>query len=249
MGRTGSTGGGTDGQRRGQRATDPSADQLLSILLLEDDPRPMQYAIIATCAFFIALFLVTFPEGERKTMDVPVIYVPDLETYVPPVKEMPPQPLERQVVEKVRKVALPDPTPEEPEPIREPLPEPEPPPIPPNAVVLRGLPPRPPRMPPPASAPVDENTAGLTRPVVKKAPVPVYPPLAIRARFEGEVVIRAIIGTDGRVKHAEVEQSVGRFGMDEAALQAAKARVYTPGVLNGKPVEVITRIRYPFTLE
>lgn len=222
---------------------DEAEDQIMDLYLEERDKLPRQYAIIVTCVLFIVLFLVAFPKGRSQEFDQPIVYVPDLETYIPPMKEQPK--VERRELEEVKRVPLPDPTPEEPEPVREPIPEPEPEPIPRNARVLRGLPKGPPRR----SGPVREGTAGLTSPQVINDVQPDYPLIARRAGVGGTVHIRAIIDKEGNVSHAELLHGLGRFGLDEAALEAVRKRKYRPGVLEGRPVEVIMTIRVNYTLQ
>lgn len=219
-------------------------DRLMDVYLEDGDKLPRQIAIIATCFLFMFVLYATLPKGEGPEVPEMTIYVPDLDTYVPPMKEQPK--IERKELEDVKKVPLPDPTPDEPEPIREPIPEPTPEPPPVNARVLRGLPKGPPMR---SSGPVREGMAGLTSPQVVKNVEPDYPVIAKRAGVGGQVVIRAVIGRDGTVKSAELLKGLGQFGMDEAALEAVKRRVYTPGKLEGKPVEVIMTIRVIYSLD
>lgn len=220
-----------------------SEDRLIDLFLEDDDKRPRQYAIIITCVIFIVLFLVALPKGRTPEFDEPIYYVPDLETFIPPMKDQPK--VERKELEQVKKVPLPDPTPEEPEPVREPTPEPEPEPLPLNAKVLRGLP----KGPPMRGGPVREGMAGLTNPVVVKDVEPEYPLIARRAGVGGQVVIRAIIDRQGDVTSAELLKGLGQFGLDEAALEAVKQRKYKPGLLEGKPVEVIMTIRVNYIVQ
>ena len=219
--------------------------ELADLFLREDDPRPRQYAIIATCALFIVLFLVTFPKGKGLEFDEETIYVPDIEAYIPPVKDKPPPPPERKELEKIQKVALPDPTPEEPEPIREPIPEPEPEPLPANARIMRGMP----KGPPMKSGPVREGMAGLVNPQVIHAVEPDYPLIARKAGVGGTVIIQAIIDKNGNVSKAQLLKGLERFSLDENALEAVKQRRYTPGMLEGRPVEVIMTIRVEYFIK
>ena len=62
------------------------------------------------------------------------------------------------------------------------------------------------------------------------------------------VVIRAIIGVDGLVRDAKLLKGTNG-GFDQAALAAVRDRVYSPGLLDGRPVEVISTIRIEFKLE
>ena len=223
-----------------QELFDEAEDQLMSIFLKETDEKPRQYSIIFTCFLFTFLFLVSLPRGTPIEMPDEVIFVPDIDQYIPPMKE--PPKIEKRELEQVKKVALPDPTPEEPEPIHEPIPEPEPEPLPPNVKVMRGLP----RGPPRGRGPVVEGTAGLTRPRKIKDVEPQYPMIAKRAGVGGTVHLRAIITRKGDVTNVELLKGIGRFQLDEAAMDAVKKWKYEPGMLEGKAVDVIMTVRVNF---
>jgi len=69
---------------------------------------------------------------------------------------------------------------------------------------------------------------------------PVYPPDAKAQGVEGSVVLRALIGKDGRVEKLAVMS--GSPLLSGAAIDAVKQWVYRPYLLNGEPVEVDTTI-------
>jgi protein TonB len=73
---------------------------------------------------------------------------------------------------------------------------------------------------------------------------PEYPPLAKQAGAQGEVVLTAVIGVDGKVK--DVKVVVGHPLLRNAAVAAVKQWVYKPTILNGKPVESESRISLNF---
>jgi protein TonB len=50
-----------------------------------------------------------------------------------------------------------------------------------------------------------------------------YPSLARRNGWEGEVLIKAVIGADGRLLHAEIQQSSGHEALDQDALKMLRA--------------------------
>lgn len=75
---------------------------------------------------------------------------------------------------------------------------------------------------------------------------PVYPPIAIAARMEGTVRLRAIIGTDGSVRELEVLS--GNPILANPAMQAVRLWRYQPTRLNGEAVEVETLITVNFLL-
>jgi protein TonB len=73
---------------------------------------------------------------------------------------------------------------------------------------------------------------------------PEYPPIAKQAGAQGEVVLTATIGMDGKVKDVTVVS--GHPLLRNAAVAAVKQWVYKPTILNGKPVESETRISLNF---
>ena len=75
---------------------------------------------------------------------------------------------------------------------------------------------------------------------------PVYPPLAVIARIQGDVFLHAIIDREGRV--AELEFVSGNPLLARAALDAVRTWRYRPTLLNGEPVEVETTIKVSFVL-
>ena len=72
---------------------------------------------------------------------------------------------------------------------------------------------------------------------------PEYPAIAVSARVQGLVIVEATIGTDGKVKDAVVVQSIPL--LDAAALAAVRQREFTPTVVKGAPVSVITTVTSP----
>ena len=75
---------------------------------------------------------------------------------------------------------------------------------------------------------------------------PRYPPLALQARIQGTVILEAIIGQQGSVKNLRVIG--GHPLLIERALEAVRRWRYKPTLLNGVPVEVITRITVRFNM-
>jgi len=75
---------------------------------------------------------------------------------------------------------------------------------------------------------------------------PIYPPIAVQTRIQGDVVLHAVIGKDGSV--AELEVVSGHPLLLRAALDAVRQWRYQPTLLNGEPVEVETTITVSFVL-
>jgi len=75
---------------------------------------------------------------------------------------------------------------------------------------------------------------------------PVYPPIALAAHLGGLVVLRAVIGKDGRVLSVGVIS--GPAMLQQAAIDAVEQWVYKPYLLNNVPTEVNTTIKILFPL-
>ncbi len=76
---------------------------------------------------------------------------------------------------------------------------------------------------------------------------PEYPPLARQARISGTVRFTVIIGKEGDV--ANVTLVSGHPLLVQSAVAAVKQYRYKPTLLNGQPVEVVTQVDVPFTLQ
>lgn len=75
-----------------------------------------------------------------------------------------------------------------------------------------------------------------------------YPAEAQRAKIQGKVIVGFVVTDAGRIADVRVNQSVGG-GCDEEAVRVVKGMPdWTPGQLNGKPVNVQTSLPVSFTL-
>ena len=74
-----------------------------------------------------------------------------------------------------------------------------------------------------------------------------YPRAAKRAGVEGNVRVRFIVDTEGRVVDPEVVQGIG-FGCDEEALRVMRQARFRPGIHNGKRVKVQRTMTIVFRL-
>jgi protein TonB len=92
---------------------------------------------------------------------------------------------------------------------------------------------------PAASADID------TPPKIQTLVKPVYPPLALRARIKGVVILRILIGETGTPLDIEVMQGVNG-GLTEAAIDAVRRWKFMPGRRNGAPVRAWTTVPIPF---
>jgi TonB family protein len=73
-----------------------------------------------------------------------------------------------------------------------------------------------------------------------------YPDLAREAGVEGLVVVRVLVGPDGRVHDAVVVKSVPM--LDAAALEAARRATFQPALLNNRPVSCWVAVPFRFRL-
>lgn len=73
-------------------------------------------------------------------------------------------------------------------------------------------------------------------PTIIKEVKPVYPELARKAMLEGQVILRFLVGKDGRVERVEVLKGEEIFR--QAAINAVSQFVFKPAIQNDKPVRV-----------
>ena len=77
---------------------------------------------------------------------------------------------------------------------------------------------------------------------------PLYPDIAREAGVEGTVKLQLLIGLDGRVLRVIVQRNGSVPMLDEAAIAAAMASVFTPALANNRPVKVWVTQNYHFKL-
>ena len=87
---------------------------------------------------------------------------------------------------------------------------------------------------------------GVTKGLLIHKQEPAYPPLARAARVQGEVVLSAVIDTNGQITNLNLMS--GHPMLVPSAIEAVKQWRYKPYLLNGQPVEVETTITVIFTL-
>ena len=84
------------------------------------------------------------------------------------------------------------------------------------------------------------------KPVISRDAQPIYPQSAINAGIEGTVVVTIVVDKNGNVTNAEIFNSIPQ--LDNAALRAARSKTYSPGVVNGLPVNTRMNIPIDFNL-
>jgi periplasmic protein TonB len=75
---------------------------------------------------------------------------------------------------------------------------------------------------------------------------PRYPPLAIQARIQGDVVLQAIISRSGTIENLQLVS--GHPMLVRAAMDAVRQWRYRPYVLNDEAIEVETQVTVKFIL-
>ena len=84
--------------------------------------------------------------------------------------------------------------------------------------------------------------------MVVKRVVPEYPRFAKEAGVEGLVMVKVLVGKDGRVLDARLVEKFQVPMLNAAALEAARQWVFTPGLVTGRPVACWTAIPFRFRL-
>lgn len=174
--------------------------------------------------------------------------------YTPPPPEIR-EPGRSPMKKLARKIPVPDPTPDLPEPIREAEIEVQPEAYPSDTGLLIGIP-QPPSASPGGAGrfgaePVLAGVGGATMPerIEESYVKPEYPELARVARLEADIILQAVIHCDGSVGETRVLRcSQPGFGFEEAAVAAVRQWHYRPATQNGRPVNVYFTILVDFTL-
>jgi len=102
--------------------------------------------------------------------------------------------------------------------------------------------------PPPPSESAQEFYAFDEPPILIKSIAPQYPQLAQNAGIEGTVVIRVVIGVDGKVEQANVISSDVTPAMEKAALSAAQKFLFKPAKQRTVPVRASMAVPIRFKL-
>lgn len=205
-----------------------------------------RWSIGAAIVLHVVFFWMNWPSfagasSEAETKKAKIYVVKQVKFQQPPRQEMQQIPRPR-----TRRVPIPDPTPDEPEPIREEDPMEDLDYIADENLVL-GVPDAPP--PPEPEGPVRFVVGGnVTEPVKLSGPPPAYPEAARRARIQGVVVLECTIGKNGVVKETKVLRGLP-LGLTESALAAVQKWTFKPSTLNGKPVEVLYILTVRFNLQ
>ncbi|MCP4902692.1 MAG: energy transducer TonB [bacterium] len=211
----------------------------------KQDSRFTRWSIGVAVILHVIFFVMNWPSfagasSDSEAKKAKIYVVKQVKFKQPPKQEMQQIPKPR-----TKRVPIPDPTPDEPEPIREEEPR-DLDYIPDDNLVL-GVPDAPP--PPEPDGPVRFVVGGnVTEPVKLSGPNPAYPEAARRARIQGVVVLECTIGKNGIVNRTKVLRGLP-LGLTEAAVTAVKDWQFRASTLNGKPVEVLYILTVRFNLQ
>jgi TonB family protein len=92
------------------------------------------------------------------------------------------------------------------------------------------------------------GTGGVGYPSCIYCPEPQYSEDARKAKYQGTVVLQAVIGPDGRATNIEVVKGPG-LGLEEKALESVRTWRFKAAVgPNGRPVATVTLLEITFRL-
>ncbi len=94
----------------------------------------------------------------------------------------------------------------------------------------------------------DADTTGVTLPAVVREARLVYPRAPFEQGIEGEVLVRALVSSQGKVVSTEVLSSLDRL-LDQSAVHCVERSSYSAPLRNGVPVDMSVRITCRFRLD
>lgn len=214
-----------------------------------EDRKRLRAAVLIAAAIHAVLLVIQLPDLMRAPE---AVAAPPVKAYA--VRQVrferpPPRSLEQQIPQqRTKKIPIPDPTPDDPEPIREleeirletqidqlvagtdfPVTVPDGPPGYPSSGVL--------------------PVGGNVRPPEKTYfPQPRYTEEARQARIQGVVILEAIIDEAGLVRSVKVLKGLP-MGLAESAVETVKQWKFKPATLEGKPVPVYFNLTVSFHLQ
>ncbi len=226
---------------------EPLEAALPATLLLPDDGRETRVfrrALVAAAIAHALLFLLELPKNQVEAQAEPKREV-FVVMQTPRPKPRPPEPTPLPPIER-RRIAVPDQTPDDPEPIAtdlvlEPSWDFDP------SEVVIDLPAPPPPPEPEVSGPMLVS-GDVVAPRILERVQPQYTEMARRARIQGIVILQAVIDRSGRLTDAKVLKGLP-LGLDEASLEAVQQWRFEPARLGEKPVAVYWNLTVTFQLQ
>jgi len=206
-------------------------------------------AVVVAAVAHLLLLMVTVPNlASPKKFGGPKadkVYV------IQNVRFKPPARLKQQEIpkRKTRKIPIPDPTPNDPEPLIEEILEPPQLDLPEIGVDVFGIPDAPPGVTGEGrgQGPVQLGD-GIEPPKKIYDPRPRYTEEARQARIQGTVILQAVVDVDGNVIDVKVLKGLP-FGLDESAIDTVKTWKYEPATRGGEPVAVYLSLLVNFSLQ
>jgi protein TonB len=90
---------------------------------------------------------------------------------------------------------------------------------------------------------------GVSSPVPIRTSDPTYTSDAMRAKVQGEVHLEAVVQSNGLLTNIKITKSLDRtYGLDQAAVEAARKWLFRPGMKDGKAVPVHVQLILEFRL-
>ncbi len=209
--------------------------------------RRLRLALAGAALFHAVLLIVNFPELRAEADDSPrkasEVFV------VQQLRFKPPAPRHEEIPKrKTKKIPIPDPTPDDPEPLEVEdlmLPEVD---LPATDAAVFGIPDAPPAAQAFGRGEVMEVGGGVTAPEKIHAPQPRYSEDARKGRIQGVVILQAIVDAMGNVSQVEVLKGLP-LGLTDSALETVKSWRYKPATQDGKPVAVYLNLLINFSLQ
>jgi len=210
----------------------------------KEDDKFLRWTVIAAVVFHVILLAITIP---ARTVD-PDYTVGKQKVYVVQrvrFKQPPPTQQKKVPNRKAKKIPIPDPTPDEPEPIQDSivvnkvdldLP---------SSDVVFSVPDAPPGLDGPAPMQV---TGNVEPPVKLVAPQPLFTEEARRARVEGVIILQTVVDALGNVSSIKVLKGLP-LGLSESAVETVSGWKFKPATLNGEPVAVYYMLTITFRIQ
>ena len=207
-----------------------------------------RWAVVIALLFHGALLSVTFPTLGTNTRDFQreqKVFVLEQTRFKPPPPRGQPQPPER----RKKRVPIPDPTPDDPEPVIDPeviLPEID---LPDLSDVVFGIPDAPPGIGSSYGSGEGPFQVGgdILPPQGIHTPKPAYTEEARMARIQGIVILQTVIDIEGNVTEMKVLKGLPQ-GLTESAVTTVAQWKFEPATRNGEPVPVYYHLSVRFSL-
>jgi len=92
--------------------------------------------------------------------------------------------------------------------------------------------------------------SGVTPPVFIHKTKPVYPERAAKIKLQGYVIAEAVLRKDGTVEDIQILRGLGKgkFGFEDATIDALRSWTFKPGEVNGIPADVRMTLKIDFVL-